>query len=247
MTGTHDHRSERGRGVGERRQGEVRRRTATGVVLVFLMVGCGSPSRAPASGAAGGAKPEFADLDRIHATLAGLRGRPLFVHFWATWCVPCVEELPDLAALSREDAVRGTGFVGISLDAWVTGNGHETEDRVKRALADAGVGYTNLIYQGDQDPLLEGFQLPGPIPYSVLYDGQGQRTASWTGKAAIEEVRQAIAAASTKGKAPAARTPGTPSGRGAAPAPAAPASPPSTRRPPAGSAPAGSSRAAPAR
>lgn len=247
MTGTHDRCPERRRGVGERRQGEVRRETATGVVLAFLLAACGSPSRAPTSGATGRATPEFADLDRIHATLADLRGRPVFVNFWATWCVPCVEELPHLATLSREDAVRGTGFVGISLDAWVTGNGQETEDRVKRALADAGVGYTNLIYQGDQDPLLEGFQFPGPIPYSVLYDGQGQRTASWTGKASIEEVRQAIAAASAKGKAPAARTPGAPGGRGAAPAPAAPSSPPSPRRPPEGSAPAGSSRAAPAR
>lgn len=183
-----------------------------GIALACLLAGCGAPSRAPGSGFAVGkagpeAKIEFADLDRIHAILAGLRGRPVFVNFWATWCVPCVEELPDLAALSREDAVRRAEFVGVSLDAWVTGNGSETEEKVKRALADAGVNYPNLIYQGDQDPLLEGFQLPGPIPYSVLYDGQGKRAASWTGKAAIEEVRRAIAATSERSRASAAARP----------------------------------------
>src|SRR3989441_6090068 len=132
------------------------------IVLACLLAGCGAPSRAPGSGGAAGkdgpgTQIEFADLDRIHAILATLRGRPVFVNFWATWCVPCVEELPDLAALSREDAARRVEFVGVSLDAWVTGNGSETEEKVKRALAEAGVGYPNLIYQGDQDPLLEGF------------------------------------------------------------------------------------------
>ena len=172
---------------------------AFGLVLGLTPAECAAPSRAPASARARGAggveaRVEFADLDRIHATLQGLRGRPVFVNFWATWCVPCVDELPDLADLAREDAVAGAGFLGISLDAWITGNGAETEDKVRRALIAAGVGYPNLIYRGDQDPLIEGLDLPGPIPYSVLRDAQGKRVASWTGPAAIEEVRRAIAA-----------------------------------------------------
>src|SRR6267143_939448 len=119
------------------------RRGAAGVILACLLAACGAPSRAPGShrtgGRAGsGANVEFADLDRIHAVLAGYRDRPVFVNFWATWCVPCVDELPDLAALSREDAVKGAGFIGVSLDAWVTGNGNETESKVRRTLAQAG-------------------------------------------------------------------------------------------------------------
>ena len=172
---------------------------AFGLVLGSILAACNAPSRAPASKGTRSAgrieaRVEFADLDRIHATLQGLRGRPVFVNFWATWCVPCVDELPDLADLAREDAVAGSGFLGISLDAWITGNGAETEDKVRQALVAAGVGYPNLIYRGDQDPLIEGLDLPGPIPYSVLRDAQGKRVASWTGPAAIEEVRRAIAA-----------------------------------------------------
>jgi thiol-disulfide isomerase/thioredoxin len=192
-----------------------RRRAAAiafGLVLGSILAACDAPSRSPApkgTRGAGGveARVEFADLDRIHATLQDLHGRPVFVNFWATWCVPCVDELPDLGALAREDAVAGGRFLGISLDAWVTGNGSETEDKVRNALAAAGVGYPNLIYRGDQDPLIEGLDLPGPIPYSVLYDGQGKRVASWTGPAAIEEVRRAIAAGLPRIRATAADPP----------------------------------------
>jgi thiol-disulfide isomerase/thioredoxin len=172
------------------------------LVLAGLAGACHAPSRTAAPAAAGsraraGVRVEFADLDRIHATLKDLSGKPVFVNFWASWCVPCVDELPDLAALAREEALPRAAFLGISLDAWVTGEGEETEEKVRQALAAAGVGYPNLIYRGDQDPLIEGLDLPGPIPYSILYDARGKRLAVWTGPAVIDEVRRAIAAASS--------------------------------------------------
>ncbi len=171
--------------------------------LACLALACGGTSgRSGAGAAAGTPGPEapvsFADLDAIHREVAAHRGRPVFVNFWASWCVPCVQELPDLASLARENGAGGAVFLGVSLDAWVTGNGSETEGKVRRALAESGVGYPNLIYRGDQDPLIEGFALPGPIPYSVLYDPQGQQVQNWAGKAPIGEVRMAIAGASTR-------------------------------------------------
>jgi thiol-disulfide isomerase/thioredoxin len=177
-----------------------------GLALSLTCVSCGGPGQKPGTaGATGGAplqaKVEFADLDSIHAALRGLHGRPVFVNFWATWCIPCVDELPALARLAREDDVARAGFIGISLDSWVTGNGAETEDKVRSALAKAGTGYPNLIYRGDQDPLIQGFELPGPIPYSVLYDARGARVRNWSGPAPIQEVRLAIALVSSPGDA----------------------------------------------
>jgi len=176
-----------------------------GAALACLVLACGGTSGRSGYAAAGTTGPEapvsFADLDAIHRELSTHRGQPIFVNFWASWCVPCVQELPDLASLARESGAGGAVFLGVSLDAWVTGNGAETEMKVKRALAEAGVGYPNLIYRGDQDPLIEGFDLPGPIPYSVLYDPQGQQVQNWAGKAPIAEVRMAIAGASTRPQA----------------------------------------------
>ncbi len=135
----------------------------------------------------------FSNLDGIHAEVARHRGRPVLVNFWATWCVPCVQELPDLARLSEEYSETGPAFVGISFDAWVTGGGNETEEKVRDSLATAGVTYANLIYEGDQDPILSAFDLPGAIPYSILYDRDGRSTITWNSAIDIDRFRQAVA------------------------------------------------------
>ena len=175
-----------------------------------LMQGCGraapgngAGTAAQRAGAQGAAAPaaatvEFADIDRVRAALAALKGRPVFLNFWATWCAPCMEELPDLAALAREAGGTNAAFLGISLDTWVTGDGAETGDKVRKALAAAGVSYPNLVYTGDQDPLLEGFRLPGSIPYSILYDSEGRDVARFDEQVEIEAVRRAIAAETRK-------------------------------------------------
>ncbi len=157
-------------------------------------------STAPAAVTDAGATPvgalpeiELADLDRLHAILAQHRGHAVFVNFWATWCGPCTQELPDLAGLAREEERGGTSFVGVSLDAWVTGEGSETQERVRRALAEGRVTYPNVIYKGDQDPLLQAFPMSGALPFSLLYDAQGTQVKAWEGAAPIPAVRQAIA------------------------------------------------------
>ena len=178
---------------------------AIGIVAIVVVAtaGCGRGAPPPAvseEGAAvradtsGESKPAqvgYADLAGIRAALVERRGRPVFLNFWATWCVPCIEELPELGRLAR-DSDGGLRFVGVSLDAWVTGSGRETEDRVRDALRRAGVGYDNFIYNGDQDMLLEGFDLPGSIPYSIFYDGQGRPLVTWDGQVDMATVRKEI-------------------------------------------------------
>jgi thiol-disulfide isomerase/thioredoxin len=55
--------------------------------------------------------PQGADL-----AFAGLRGRPLLVNFWATWCPPCVEEMPLLDAFYRQHAAKGWQVIGLAID-----------------------------------------------------------------------------------------------------------------------------------
>ena len=137
----------------------------------------------------------FVGIDGIHAALASRRsaGRAVLLNFWATWCAPCVEELPDLAAVSRESIDRGPDVIGVSLDAWVIGDDSEVEARIRKALAQAGVAYPILVYKGDQDPLMEAFGLPGPIPHSILYDAEGKPILTWSEKVEIDALRGAIA------------------------------------------------------
>ena len=56
---------------------------------------------------------ELADLDGNTVRLEDLRGRPVIVNFWASWCMPCVEEFPLLRAAAERHADDGLAVVGI--------------------------------------------------------------------------------------------------------------------------------------
>lgn len=58
----------------------------------------------------------FPDADGTAQPLAQWRGRPLVVNFWATWCPPCVDEMPDLQKVRDHYREQGIEIVGIGID-----------------------------------------------------------------------------------------------------------------------------------
>lgn len=86
----------------------------------------------------GGATPALAldDLAGKPVTLADFRGRTVIVNFWATWCVPCREEMPSLAALQRRTAGK---VVVLAVDVG------EARARVERFLASYPVDVPILL------------------------------------------------------------------------------------------------------
>lgn len=59
---------------------------------------------------------EFDTPAGTRLALSSLRGRPLMINFWATWCPPCVEELPLLNSFFQENSSKGWQVVGIAVD-----------------------------------------------------------------------------------------------------------------------------------
>jgi len=58
----------------------------------------------------------FQQPDGSALSFAALRNKPLLINFWATWCPPCIEELPMLERFSREQAANGWQVVGLAID-----------------------------------------------------------------------------------------------------------------------------------
>ena len=92
-------------------------------------------------------------------------GRPLLINLWASWCGPCIEEMPELQRYSAEQGANGVQVVGIALD-----------DRaaVEAFLRRIPVGYPILLDQAG--PTDAGVRLGNPkgvLPYSVLVSADG--------------------------------------------------------------------------
>lgn len=97
---------------------------------------------------------------------AGTLGRPLLVNVWASWCGPCVVEMPELARYAREQGPNGTQVVGIALDE---------ADAVSDFLSEVPVDYPIAIdAPGRSDAGVRLGNVRGVLPYTVLIDAEGR-------------------------------------------------------------------------
>ena len=93
-------------------------------------------------------------------------GKPTLVNLWASWCAPCLKEMPELQAFASEQGTNGVQVVGIALDDL---------EPAKVMLARLDVTYPNLI--DAPGPADAGVRLGNPagvLPYSVLVSAEGR-------------------------------------------------------------------------
>jgi len=116
-----------------------------------------------------GAKRPDAELRRLDggtAKLSDFDGRPLLINFWATWCPPCIEELPLLDALHQRSDADGLQVIGIALD---------DPAEVERFLGDLPVEFPMFLAQpGRVDLSTTLGNANSVLPYSVLIDAEGR-------------------------------------------------------------------------
>ncbi len=100
------------------------------------------------------------DLNGTPFQLAKFRGKPLVVNFWATWCGPCIKEMPMLDRAHRQGTIH---VVAIASDDAAEVRAFKAKHKLNLTVvleADAG-GINRLL------------QTPNTIPYSVFFDAQG--------------------------------------------------------------------------
>jgi thiol-disulfide isomerase/thioredoxin len=114
--------------------------------------------------------------------MADFRGRPLLVNFWATWCPPCVEELPMLNAFHQAQAARGWQVIGLAVDQPTAVRGFLQRLPLNFPVAMAGFGGTELSRSlGNAS---------GALPFSVVFAASGEAVHRKLGKLTDADLSQ---------------------------------------------------------
>ena len=115
--------------------------------------------------------------------LSQWQGKPLIINFWATWCPPCVEEMPELAVLQSE--IAPVQIIGIGVDNQENIAQFAEKMHIHYPLYVAGTGATELMRQfGNQ---------AGGLPFTVLVGLDGNPQKVYLGRLNFEELRRDLA------------------------------------------------------
>ncbi len=133
--------------------------------------------------------PEFSlpDLTGRKVSLSSFKGQVVLLDFWATWCDPCLEELPELKSLHEKYKEKGFELVGVSLD--VLG-----QKVVSPFVRENRIPYPILL-SGGWPP--EGYVLPG-LPTAFLIDRQGLVVRRYMGPKRSSDLARDIEALLTR-------------------------------------------------
>ncbi|MDR1650775.1 MAG: TlpA family protein disulfide reductase [Synergistaceae bacterium] len=94
--------------------------------------------------------------------------RLTMVNFWATWCPPCVREMPDLAGLA-DSMPEGTQLAGVLLD--VTAGNSSARSSAEKILKNSGADFVQILYDPSMDSYTDGIEA---IPTTIFVDSEGR-------------------------------------------------------------------------
>lgn len=121
------------------------------------------------------ARPEGGELD-----FSTLRGAPLVLNFWATWCAPCIKEMPELDQFQRDFAGRGWRVVGLAVDNPSAVREFLKKTPVSYAIALAGFEGSQLSRELGNDK--------GGLPFTVVFDRTGALAHRRLGQTSLAEL-----------------------------------------------------------
>ena len=154
-------------------------RSIAAVLILLALTGCYSGSRPPRIGTAA---PDFTvhDADRT-VTLSQFKGQVVVLNFWATWCPPCIEEMPSLVQMQQRMKAKGVTVLAVSVDV--------DDSNYRRFLKDHSV---NLLSVRDADQKSNNLYGTFKFPETYVIDRNGVvrrkfiGAVDWTGADVID-------------------------------------------------------------
>jgi thiol-disulfide isomerase/thioredoxin len=117
--------------------------------------------------------------------LAQWNDKPLVINFWATWCAPCVDEMPELAALQTEIAPKNMQVIGIGIDSAANIAQFAAKHKITYPLYTGGMDGSELSRQFGNKT--------GALPFTVLIGRDGEVKKTYLGRLKMEELRKDLA------------------------------------------------------
>lgn len=130
------------------------------------------------------------DESNYAKTVAAHKGKVVLVEFWATWCVPCREEMPQLVKLEQKLRPRGLDVVMMSVDA------PEDEAKAAKVLKDSGMPAEGHLRTANDDDkfctAIDPAWASGAVPAIFIYNRAGKRVKSFIGATPMKDVEAAL-------------------------------------------------------
>jgi len=127
-------------------------------------------------------KEMFMDTEGNKVHLNKFKGKWLVLNFWATWCEPCREEIPELNQFAKDN--KDITLIGIAIDDM---------EAIEKFQKDTPIEYLSLVSNMDGVKLSQSLgNIKGVLPFTVIIDSSGNTIKSFYGKVKIPELNQAV-------------------------------------------------------
>lgn len=128
---------------------------------------------------------QLKDAKGVQQALAQWKGKALIVNFWAPWCGPCVEEMPELSALQGEIRGKNVQVIGIGIDSPSNIAEFAEKNKIDYPVYVAGLSGTELSRKFGN--------AQGGLPYTVLLGADGKVVKTYLGRLKFGELRADLA------------------------------------------------------